>query len=86
LGLAQLRAGDGPAAVDTLLRARKLFRQRDRLTDLILALAYDEAGKPNIARREYNQACKLLDQTREHSEDLDRLRAEADRRFAKRGV
>jgi tetratricopeptide (TPR) repeat protein len=86
LGLAQLRAGDGTAAVDTLLRARRLFKQRDRLTDLILALAYDEAGKPNTARREYTQACKLLDESREHSEDLDRLRAEADRRFAKRGV
>ena len=75
LGLAQLRAGDGEAAVDTLRRAQRLFRQRDRLTDLILALAYDEAGKPNTARREYTQACKLLDQTREHSAVISQMRS-----------
>ena len=86
LGLALLRSGDGPGAVDALLRARTLYRHRDRLTDLLLALAYERAGKPNSARREYNEAIKLLDQTREHGEDLDRIRAEADRRFGKRGV
>jgi serine/threonine protein kinase/Tfp pilus assembly protein PilF len=86
LGLALLRSGDGPGAVDALLRARTLYRHRDRLTDLLLALAYERAGKPNTARREYEEAIKQLEKTREHGEDLDRIRGEADRRFGKRGV
>jgi tetratricopeptide (TPR) repeat protein len=84
LGLALFRSGDGPGAVNALLKARKLFRQRDHVTNLILALAYDQAGSKTVARREYERACRLIDETREQSEDLDWVRAEADRKFAKR--
>ena len=83
LGLARFRAGDATGAIEALLHARRLFRQRDRATDLILALAYDLAGESTSARREYDAACKKLDATLEHGEDLDQLRAEADRHFRK---
>jgi serine/threonine protein kinase/tetratricopeptide (TPR) repeat protein len=86
LGLALLRAGDGAGAVDTLLRARRLFHQKDRQTDLILALAYDQAGQSKQARREYELVCKQLDESREHGRHLDKLREEAEKRFGKRGA
>lgn len=84
LGVALVRIGDGPAAVAMLERAKKLYRQRDRITDLALALAYADSGRTSTGRREYLLACKAIDSTHEHSEDLDRIRSEADRRFSTR--
>jgi tetratricopeptide (TPR) repeat protein len=84
LGLALMRKGEGTVAVEFLLRARKLYRQRDKITDLILAMAYADSNRSSYGRREYLLACKQIDALREHSEDLDRIRAEADRRFSTR--
>jgi eukaryotic-like serine/threonine-protein kinase len=86
LGLALFRAGDGVGAIDMLTRARHLFRQKDRQTDLILAMAYDQAGQKKLAREEYDQVCKKLDESREHGVHLDKLREEAEKRFGKRGA
>src|SRR5207244_1527309 len=52
-GLVQLRKGDGPSAIESLLKARQLFHGRDCVTDLLLALAYAQAGNDELARMEY---------------------------------
>jgi serine/threonine protein kinase len=81
LGLAHVRLGEGPEAVTDLLEARRLEHGCDRVTDLLLALAYDRAGQPDRARQEYERAVQRLAQTHEHGETLDQFRAEADARF-----
>ena len=84
LGLAQLRAGDADAAIESLQRARRLFRHRDLLTDLLLAMALAESGRMKTARGEFDHVCRRIVETREQSEDVERLRAEADAIFAPR--
>jgi Flp pilus assembly protein TadD len=84
LGLAHLRAGDGDAAVESLQRARRLFRQRDLVTDLLLAMALAESGRLRTARGEFEQVCRRIVEARDHSEDIERLRAEAESIFAVR--
>jgi tetratricopeptide (TPR) repeat protein len=84
LGLARLRQGDGPAAVEALLNARKYLHDHDRPTDFLLALAYARTGDTVLARQEYDRACQHMAAGHEHGEHLDRFRAEADDYFRAR--
>ncbi len=82
-GLVRFRQGDGPAALRALAKAQELFRGRDRVTDLLLALAHDQAGDRAAARREYDRACGQIARAHEFGDELDRFRAEADEHFGK---
>jgi tetratricopeptide (TPR) repeat protein len=85
LGLVRLRQGNGPEAVQALLKARTNVRGRDRITDLLLALAYDKAGETALARQEYEQVRQRFTASQEYSEELDRFRTEADEHFRAKG-
>jgi tetratricopeptide (TPR) repeat protein len=77
LGVAQYRAGDWQAAVDTFRKADALIGGRgDRAHRFFLAMAYWQLGRQAEAREAYAQGLEWLDEY-EHNEEFYRFRDEA---------
>jgi hypothetical protein len=77
LGVAQYRAGDWQATVESLEKSMALGQKDVALNSFYLALAHWRLGDKAQARRRYDQAIEQMDKNRSDDEGLRRLRAEA---------
>ncbi len=86
LGVAHYRAGDWKAAVAALGKSVELSqRGGDAVDQLFLAMAHQQLGKRDEARKAYDQAVQWLEKNKEtlekdkpHAEELRRFRSEAE--------
>jgi Tfp pilus assembly protein PilF len=77
LGVAQYRAGDGPAAVAALEKSMQLRKGGDASDWFFLAMAHGRSGALAQARPWYDRAVRWLEENRPGDEELGRFRAEA---------
>ncbi|MEK7217029.1 MAG: tetratricopeptide repeat protein, partial [Chloroflexota bacterium] len=77
LGAAQVRAGDGPAAVVALEKWTQLSSGGDAWGWFFLAMAHAQAGQKEQARKWYDQAVMWMEKNRPNDAALRRFRAEA---------
>ncbi len=77
LGVAQYRAGDWKAAIDTLEKSRELRKGGDSSDWFFLAMAHWRQGDKEQARKWYNQAVQWMEKNNPKDNELGRFRAEA---------
>jgi tetratricopeptide (TPR) repeat protein len=78
LGVAHYRAGDWKAAIEALMKARVLNGAANFSFDaFFLAMAHEQLGQMEQARRWYDQAVQWMEKHQPKNEELGRLRAEA---------
>ena len=78
LGVAQYRAGDCKAAIDSLKRSEELqLGTRLGFNGFFLAMAYCQLGEKDEARKWYDQAVDWMDNNQPKDEEMGRFRAEA---------
>jgi Flp pilus assembly protein TadD len=75
LGVAHYRAGDWQAAIDALNQSCQLRQGGDVFDWFFLAMAYQKLGKPDEARKRYDQAVGWMVK---NSQTLAKVRQEAD--------
>jgi tetratricopeptide (TPR) repeat protein len=77
LGMAQYRAGDPRASIESLQKTGELPARDDPERWLFLAMAYWKTGERHQAEKWYDKAAVWMDVNRPARESFDRLRAEA---------
>jgi serine/threonine protein kinase/TPR repeat protein len=77
LGIAQYRAGDGKAAVETLEKSMELRDGGDSFDWFFLAMAHWQLGDKDEARNWYDQAVEWMEKNQPNNVELGRFRAEA---------
>jgi tetratricopeptide (TPR) repeat protein len=77
LGVAQYRAGDWKAAVESLEKASELGCYANDPGWFFLAMAHWQLGEQEEARRWYDKAVAWMEKDRPKDEELGRFRAEA---------
>jgi serine/threonine protein kinase/Flp pilus assembly protein TadD len=85
LGVAQYRAGNWQAAIDSLTKAEALHQGGDPVDFFFLAMAHRQLGHQEQSRKRYDQAvqwqenkCKALEKDPQRGEELRRFRSEAE--------
>jgi len=77
LGIAQYRAGDPTAAIESLHKTMELANGGDAQQWLFLAMAHWQKGDRLQARQWYDKAVAWIEANRPANEEYDRFRAEA---------
>ncbi|MFO0808130.1 MAG: serine/threonine-protein kinase [Gemmataceae bacterium] len=83
LGLVHFRENRPSDAVVALLKSQQYSGGTDRVTDLILAMAYKAAGEAALGDQTYDKARAKITLSAEHGEELDEFIAEASRYFGR---
>ncbi len=77
LGVAQYRAGNWNASIDTLEKSMELIKGGNSNDWFILAMAHWQLGEKDKARQWYDRAVQWMDMHQPKNEELRRFRAEA---------
>ncbi len=77
LGIAQYRAGQWQAAIDSLNRSMQLYAGGDSFDWFFLAMAHWELGHKGEARSWYREAVQWMDKNKPDDDELTRFRTEA---------
>ena len=78
LGVAEYRAGDWKAAIETLGKSYELLGEKElSFNAFFLAMTHWHLGNKEEARKSYDQAVQWMDKNKPEDEELLRFRAEA---------